>query len=117
MKTAVKCLTMMCAAVGLFMSVTTANAFSVVDLTVKDSSGSIGSALFTTNNQNPTGTGFINPFLRIQATNGEEGYNTDAAKPPFDDKAGIWTHSLQLQNLVSDGGSRIVAMSFCEPRS
>jgi len=54
------------------------------------------------------GTGNIDPFVRIQANGNEAGYNTDFATPsgPLDDKAGTWTHSLQLSAvpIVTIGG-------------
>lgn len=98
-------LAMVSAAVVLSMGGGVANA-TIVDLTVSGNSGYIGDAYFTTNNEQPTGTGYINPFLRIQATGIEQGYNTDGATntAPWDDKTGIWTHSLLLQDLVSSDG-------------
>jgi len=67
-----------------------------------------GTFIVTQMDQQPTGTGVIDPFLRLQAKDAEQGYNTDAVTPqvPFDDKAGIWTHSLQLSNIptVTIGG-------------
>lgn len=67
-----------------------------------------GTFIVTQMDQQPTGTGVIDPFLRLQAAGAEQGYNTDAVTPqvPFDDKAGIWTHALQLSNIptVTIGG-------------
>lgn len=101
MKAALKRLTMMCASFGLLMFTVGANA-TPLDLTTAGSSGFIQDAFFSATDVKPTGTGYINPFLRVGTNEAiEQGYNTDAKKPPFDDKAGIWTHSLQLQDLVS----------------
>ncbi|MEP6936984.1 MAG: hypothetical protein ABI871_02840 [Chthoniobacterales bacterium] len=74
---------------------------TVVDLTGSNDSGTIAGAQFVYTAQQPTGTGVIDPFLRLQATPTEQGYNTSAATPqgPFDDKAGIWTHDIQLSDL------------------
>lgn len=56
----------------------------------------------------PTGTGVYNPFLRVQNSPNEQGFNTDfggpydshgADKVPLDDVSGIWTHSLKLGDL------------------
>ena len=49
-----------------------------------------------------TGTGVIDPFVRIQANGAEQGLNTDAVpqSPENDAKSGIWTHS----TLLSDFG-------------
>ena len=78
----------------------TANA-SIVDLTTgPDVSGSIGDALFFATDQQPAGTGFIDPFLRVQASPTEQGYNTDGGFP-FDDKnPQNFQHSLLLSSLV-----------------
>jgi hypothetical protein len=70
---------------------------TVVDLTNSDS-GSINGAQFVFTNQQPTGTGVIQPFLRVQNTPMEQGYNTSGGTP-FDDKAGPWTHDIQLSDL------------------
>ena len=48
--------------------------------------------------QQPTGTGVIRPFLRVQANNTEQGYNTSGGTP-FDAKAGPWTHDIRLSDL------------------
>jgi hypothetical protein len=72
---------------------------SVVDLTQNDS-GSINDALFYFSSKQPTGTGVIDPFLRVQNDPQEEGYNTSGGTP-FDDKAGTWTHDIQFSDLQS----------------
>lgn len=66
----------------------------------------INGAYFVTTNQQPTGTGVIQPFLRIQSNGTEHGYNTSASNPPFDAKSGTWTHDLKLGQLsiVDRGG-------------
>jgi hypothetical protein len=44
-----------------------------------------------------TGTGVFEPFVRVQHTGTESGFNTDASDPTinFDTKSGTWTHSVQ----------------------
>ncbi|MBA2584989.1 MAG: hypothetical protein H0U99_00700 [Chthoniobacterales bacterium] len=85
---------------------------TVVDLTGSNDSGTIAGAQFVFTDQQPTGTGVIDPFLRLQATPNEEGYNTSLATPaaPFDDKAGVWTHDVRYSDLqqstVSIGGTQ-----------
>lgn len=74
-----------------------------IDL-VNNTSGIAPGALFYQTQQQPTGTGVIDPFVRIQRTGTEQGYNTDVAKQSdfqFDEKFGIWTHSLPLNTLQS----------------
>jgi hypothetical protein len=71
---------------------------AVVDLTGNNNSGTINGATFTFANQQATGTGVIDPFLRVQNSPAEQGYNTSGGTP-FDDKAGIWTHNIQISDL------------------
>jgi hypothetical protein len=75
----------------------------VVDLINNDQgtiTNSYGTAIFQFTNPQPTGTGVIQPFLRIQNTGTEQGYNTSGGTP-FDDKAGPWTHDLKFSDLKS----------------
>src|SRR4030095_6982028 len=92
--------------VGLYTTVAYA---TIVDLTGSNDSGSISGAQFVFTTPQPTGTGVIEPFLRVQNTPTEQGYNTSGGTP-FDDKAGIWTHDLTFADLQAtevtlDGGS------------
>lgn len=84
-------------AAGLMFASTAARA-TVVDLTGSNNSGSIGGAQFVFTDQQPTGTGVIKPFLRVQNDPMEQGYNTSGGTP-FDDKAGPWTHDLSFGDL------------------
>ena len=70
---------------------------TVVDLTGNNNSGTANGAEFDYTPAQPTGTGVIEPFLRLQADPTEQGYNTSG--DPFDDKAGIWTHDIQFSDL------------------
>ena len=73
---------------------------TVVDLTANGSSGTIDGALFFQTDQQPAGTGFIDPFLRVQASPTEQGYNTDGGFP-FDDKnPHNFQHSVLLSSLM-----------------
>jgi hypothetical protein len=72
---------------------------TIVDLTTgPNASGEIDGALFFATNPQPTGTGYIDPFLRIQEKGFEQGYNTDGGFP-FDDKH---PHQYQHSLLISD---------------
>ena len=75
---------------------------TVVDLTTgPDATGEINGALFFATDQQPAGTGFIDPFLRVQASPTEQGYNTDGGFP-FDDKnPHNFQHSLLLSSLAT----------------
>jgi PEP-CTERM motif len=62
-----------------------------------------GDAIFTNNDLQSTGTGVIDPFLRIQNGGTEQGFNEDYnnSNPTlYDEKTGIWTHSEPLSNLI-----------------
>lgn len=80
-------------------------ATSVLNLTGLGSSGMINNARFQQFSTQPTGTGLIDSFVRIQNTGTERGYNTDGTVQ-FDTKVGTWTHSIQVgaAPLVTIGG-------------
>lgn len=73
---------------------------SVIDLQTNNSGTFSNGARFDVMFQQPTGTGVINPFLRVQNTPVEQGYNTSGGTP-FDDKAGPWTHDIHFSDLQS----------------
>jgi len=87
-------------AAGILSLGAAANA-TIVDLTTgAAASGAVGDALFFATDQQPAGTGFIDPFLRVQASPTEQGYNTDGGFP-FDDKnPHNFQHSLLLSSLA-----------------
>jgi hypothetical protein len=80
-----------------FMALNVTTYGTVVDLVGGDT-GTINGAQFDWTPSQPTGTGVIDPFLRVQADGTEQGYNTSGGTP-FDDKAGIWTHDIQFSDL------------------
>src|SRR3954462_2670584 len=91
------------ASLALALSAITANA-ETVDL-AHNNTGTItgvpgGTARFDFMTQQPTGTGVIQPFLRVQNTPNEQGYNTSGGTP-FDDKAGPWTHNVKVSDLAA----------------
>jgi len=57
----------------------------VLDLT-SGGTGGFNGAIFTTNMVQPTGTGVIDSFLRLQNNGTEQGYNTSARPVQFDQK-------------------------------
>jgi hypothetical protein len=81
-----------------------------VDLSTRGATGEINGAIYTQYSPQPTGTGYINSFLRVQGTGRaltEQGYNTDARPLQFNElKAATFTHSLRLSDVpqVSIGG-------------
>ena len=88
----------------LLLAFASAYAFDPIDLTggqtnVLSPDGSIWSSNVT----QPTGTGVYQPFLRVQANNNEEGFNTDFNSPfPLDDKPPLnFTHSVTWGSLAT----------------
>jgi len=90
--------TLILTALFVALLVTPASA-SVLDLTADGTCAqttlagcSINGAVYNQTAQQSTGTGVIEPFLRIQANSNESGINTDG---PYllDEKSGTWTHS------------------------
>jgi len=71
-----------------------------VDLTTLGSSGEINGALFQQSNAQPTGTGLINSFVRLQGSGVERGYNTDARPLQFNENSSPkFTRSLRLADV------------------
>jgi len=84
---------------------------ATVDLTTRGSSGAINGAIFSQSDPQPTGTGKIQSFLRIQGASAhgevQQGYNTDARPLEFDENSSPrFTRSMPLANvpLVNIGG-------------
>ncbi|MBA3831094.1 MAG: hypothetical protein H0X34_04205 [Chthoniobacterales bacterium] len=86
-------------AAGLAAFSLAANA-TVIDLTGNNESGMVNGGQFDWTAARPTGTGVLDPFVRVQANATEQGYNTSGGEA-FDDKAGIWTHDIQFSDLQS----------------
>lgn len=80
-------------------------ALPTIDLTTKGSSGVINGALFQQFSPQPTGTGVIDSFVRIQNTGTEQGYNTNGTLQ-YNTMGGAFTHAIQVGNasLVNIGG-------------
>jgi len=96
------------AAILLAMAHTNARAGVILDLTTANANGTVnGTAVdwFQQVSDQSTGTGVIDPFVRLQENGIESGYNTDGA-PQFNTKAGTWTHSLNVNDvpIVTIGG-------------
>src|SRR5947209_12342926 len=100
MKSKISSLAALLAVAAVVAFATVANA-TVVDLSQSlSSNGTINGALFYATDQQPAGTGFIDPFLRVQASPTEQGYNTDGGFP-FDDKnPHNFQHSVLLSSLM-----------------
>jgi len=76
---------------------------TVLDLTTAASSGFVNGSFFlqTDLDHSPTGTGLIDPFVRIQHDPTEEGYNTDGRPLPLwpHVHTDLHTHSLLLSSV------------------
>jgi hypothetical protein len=69
---------------------------ATLDLTTAGSSGFINGAYFTTADNHSTGTGVIEPFVRVQDNGIADGYNASVSSLMPDVKTGLWTHDIQL---------------------
>lgn len=82
----------------------------VVNLTSAGASGSIGDAFFLQVPDQSTGTGVIDPFVRMQASGTERGFNTDYRPLTGDlanvNSSGQFTHSVRVNEfgVVDRGG-------------
>src|ERR1041384_2682698 len=72
---------------------------TTIDLTTVGASSTVNGVIFSETDIQPTGTGVIDPFLRLQNTPSEAGINTSLDTPNvpiLDDKPGLWTHDVPL---------------------
>lgn len=99
------CARLTVSAVVALLAVSTTRADFTINLTTAGSSGTAGGALYYQADPQPTGTGYIDPFVRIHntdpQTSTERGYNTEG-QIEFDTKDNgghNWTHSLLLTDL------------------
>jgi hypothetical protein len=71
-----------------------------LDLSAQGSAGSINMAYFAQDNRGPAGTGYIDSFLRIQASGEEQGYNSNYRPFQFDEKNPMnYTHAILLADV------------------
>jgi len=107
----------------LGLAATVQAATLAVDLTVNNSgtiSDGTNTATFVFDKQQPTGTGVLDPFLRVQRNGTEQGYNTtvaNAGQLPFQEKFGIWTHDLLFSSMQVLNGSYNFVLDIGEPVS
>ena len=81
---------------------------AILDLTTVGSWGTINGAIFQQFDGNPTGTGTIDTFVKIQAFGPQEGYNTDGRPVQYNEGTSHqWNHSLLLSNIpiATNGGT------------
>jgi hypothetical protein len=80
---------------------------AVVDLTTAGTTGQAAGALFQQTDAQPTGTGHISSFVRVQQSGVQGGYNTDARPLQFSENTSPkFTRSLRLADVpvVTVGG-------------
>jgi hypothetical protein len=90
---------LMAAAIGLCSAA--AQAETVLNLAVASPQDAQNGGLFYRTDLQPTGTGVIDPFVRIQRVGTESGYNTDGVSE-FETKDSAihnWTHSIKLSDV------------------
>jgi hypothetical protein len=94
----------LCGALLLFASAS-AFAFDPIDITggQTDVTSAVDGSIWSSNITQPTGTGVYQPFLRIQASPDEEGFNTNFNSPfPLDDKSPLnFTHAVTWGSLAT----------------
>lgn len=81
---------------------------TILDLTTVGASGFIGSAFFEQIDPQSTGSGVIDPFVRIKGKSVVEGYNTDGRPTAFNENSSpVFTHSLLVSDvpIVNIGGT------------
>jgi hypothetical protein len=96
-------------AAGMFAIAGVAQA-TVLDLG-SSGSGTVNGALFQTNNDHPTGTGVYDPFLTVQNSPWEQGYNSSVGN--FDTKREPqWNHEIQFSDLQTTTINGIAYFGF-----
>ncbi|HYJ04449.1 MAG TPA: hypothetical protein VEX43_04905, partial [Chthoniobacterales bacterium] len=88
-------------AAGMLVSAGIAQA-AVVNLSGDaDQSVTVNGAIFETNDQHPTGTGVYDPFMTIQRSGWEQGYNSSTGN--FDTKREPqWNHEIKFSDLAAN---------------
>lgn len=107
-------------ALALVASVATSGWATVVDLSTTTNSGIINGATYEFDKQQPSGTGVLNSFVRIQNNGNEQGYNTTVNNNnqlPFDESFGNFTHDLQFSALEASNGEFLFVLDIGEPVS
>ncbi|MDP1573196.1 MAG: PEP-CTERM sorting domain-containing protein [Thiobacillus sp.] len=85
--------------------------------TVSDGTNTV---TFLFDQQQPSGTGVLGPFLRVQENGTEQGYNSTQANQgayPFEEKFGIWTHDVLFSSLQIVDGVYNFVLDIGEPVS
>ncbi len=84
---------------------------AMLDLSTLGASGTINGAVFAQGNSHVTGTGNIDSFVRIQANDTEQGYNTSGSPVPFDDKASyVRDVRLGTMGILPDGAGYVLKL-------
>lgn len=110
-------------ALALMTATAAQAAVLAVDLTTVNSgtiSDGSNTVTFVFDKQQPSGTGVLDPFLRVQDNGTEQGYNSTQANQgayPFDEKFGIWTHDLTFATLQAASGNYNFVLDIGEPVS
>jgi hypothetical protein len=95
-----KRVTQISGAVLLVLGLASTAKAGTIDLTTAGASSTLANGVILSETDiQPTGTGVIDPFLRLQNTPNEAGINTTLDTPNvpiLDDKPGLWTHDQPL---------------------
>lgn len=110
-------------ALALMTATAAQAAVLAVDLTTVNSgtiSDGTNTATFVFDKTQPSGTGVLDPFLRVQRNGTEQGYNTtqpNAGALPFQEIFGIWTHDLSFGSMQVVNGTYNFVLDIGEPVS
>ena len=103
--------------VFLALVCSSATAKQILDLTPDtptslSGTAAIGDTFLVTNEETkPAGTGNFNSFVRIEMKGQEKGFNTDAL-PQYDEKSGVWTHSVKVGKLGTQTINSVEYIAF-----
>ena len=93
-------LTLTLAFAGLILTSSARGGSITIDITTRGATGLGNGAWYIQTDPQPTGTGVIQPFVRIQNRFTESGYNTDYRPVEFDTKdQNQWTHALNIADV------------------
>lgn len=84
---------------------------TTLDLTTTGAESTAAGAILRQTDAQPTGTGYIRSFVRVQATGAEQGYNTDARPLQFDENK-----SPQFTRSVTVGEMPVVTVNGADYR-
>src|SRR5215203_5988230 len=93
---------------AMMIGSTAASASEVCDLRFNSTCTAINGGLFYTNEIQPSGTGVVDSFLRIQMKGTEQGYNTSARPTEFNEQSNVGDPNYTTNLLLSDVSTKMI---------